>query len=1423
MENPNDKCFQTSKLSDCDSTFYQELLQQLKTRHEIDFTGYKESTINRRISRRLALCDCQSIEAYLHYIENKRDEINALFHDLLIGVTEFFRDPEVFEALKTQVKELLLKKTSRKNVRIWVAGCATGQEAYTISILFHECAKELHFDNNIVIYATDAHNKSLAKASAGIYALNELKGLSQEQIKRYFTRQSDDEYKIAKQYRKPIVFAQHNLLEDPPLVNMDFISCRNVLIYFKNAAQKKLLHKFNFALNSNGLLLLGKSEGVSELGIYYKQVDKNAHIFKKIKSFGPIHRLIDDDRFASIDCIGPEASSTHSSNFQINTKLLRSYDALLARHLPPGVLITREGEIVHYFEGAQKYLNPASGRPSIYILDNVSGQVKIALSVLIQRINEGETRIEYRCVYTSEEKDVPINIIADYIELTPEKNGYIHITFATTDIPKLSEAKIDLKPTSEDYAAEKENIKRIHELENELNAAKKNLKAIIVQLQSTNEELQSVNEELYTVNAEYSKTNEELQQLDTEHQAILECFDMGIIIIDNQRRIQKFNRTIFNLMHLLPQDIGRPLEHVTSHAVDIQQILEYVESMFETREICKKDIVTRDGNHFSMCLYPFTLLDDPTPGAIITFSSLSEIREANDKLRISEERLSLAIEKASQGIWEINPITQKAYYSPTWYEFFILNHTANAESINDWTKLIHPNDEQAWWAHFYHKIGQDELFSHEFRMKNIHEEWVWIMCKGRVCERNDKGQATRVIGLITDISPLKKMELALRETERCLELSLTSANQVWWEWHIPSCRLKVHGQNECILNYSCQEIEANESFWWNRIPEEEIEMVKNSLEEVFRNPDKNWYVEHRFRDKTGIYRWVIEWGKVIKRGEDGKPTRMLGITQLNDISKRSQIELEENRQLYYSIVEDQDTLICRLAPDLKITYVNGSYSSFYNKNSADLIGKNVIDLISDSEKPDFQLNLAKLNNSNPTFSTVRAHECNDNGTTQKWVKWTKRGFFDAANRLIAYQIIGQDITPLKESEDRLRDHLANAEEARINAENANKAKSEFLAVMNHELRTPLNPIIAGSELLAEIAASEEQQTIANMIHSAGEHLLSLINSVLDLSKLEAEKTAPIINRISPSETIDKVSQFFCPLAEQKKIRYEIDISEKMPNSLLSDAFLIRQILMNIIGNAFKFTREGYIKVKALYEPSEDKPNTGTFLVKVYDSGIGIPKPMQKKIFEPFSQADTGVSRKFGGTGIGLAISKKSANLLGGDIEVSNNNEQGSIFTLRIPSKVPCTQEHRDKKNTLKTNALKHVSKVTMLVVDDDPMNREIIRGLAKNQVAHIDAAQDGIDAMHYIRKRKYDIILMDIHMPHMNGFETSKAIIEEMHEDAPFIIYLTADNRIRIKNEALKKHHGSAFLSKPLKRNTLLETIDSVMESKLAASKPQNA
>lgn len=626
----------------------QQIFSALHAAYGIDFSYYKPNTVARRVERRLQLSQTPDLEGYIARLRSDPDELNSLYKDLLIGVTRFFRDEEAYQRLELDViPQLLNRLNGDDELRLWVCGCATGEEAYSIAILIHEALSARRRPIHAKIFATDVHAASLEHASTGIYSEPSLTGISTERLKRYFNKHAAG-YQVVPELRKLIVFAPHNVVKDAPFTKLDLISCRNMLIYLQPHAQKKALSLFHFALKTSGFLWLGPSESPGDLSDEFDAIDRHWKIFRKRRDV----RLPADFRLPMSPGLGRWRASAGvpaavDSRALPDIQLLRAYDVLLDEYVPPSLMVNERRELVHSFAGAGKFLSVRDGRPSSDILDLVEPDLKLALAGALQRAAKEKKPIVYGSVsLRSLPADEQLRLAVKPVTIQSTGENYFLVSFesqAKKPAPQLTETRIDFDSASRDRLADveeelqytKENLQAtIEEMETtneELQATNEELVASNEELQSTNEELHSVNEELYTVNAEHQRKITELTELTDDMDNLLRSTEIGTIFLDRALRIRKFTPQIFHAFHILPQDVGRNID-TFSHNILHEHLLEEVQRVAKTEKPFEKDVQDRHGRWFLLRIMPYRSKGH-ADGVVITLVDIASVKKTEADLR----------------------------------------------------------------------------------------------------------------------------------------------------------------------------------------------------------------------------------------------------------------------------------------------------------------------------------------------------------------------------------------------------------------------------------------------------------------------------------------------------------------------------------------------------------------------------------------------------------------------------------------------------------------------------------------------------------------------------------------------------------------------------------------------------------------------
>lgn len=632
------------------------IISVLQAQLGVDFRGYKPGTLGRRIARRMSLKNFTKVNDYLTFLREDPNEAKKLYQDLLISVTSFFRDAEAFDTLyKEGIVKLVQDKAQNESVRVWVPGCASGEEAYSIAMLLMEELERTNKDCTVQIFATDIDEEALALGRTGIYSPSMVAGLSTERLERFFVQHGND-YQITKQLREKVTFASQNVISDPPFSRLDLISCRNLLIYLNPPLQDRIIGYFHFALRSGGYLFLGRSESVSQLDGWFEPVDKTARLYRRLAN-----------------------ATTQVANFPVNGALVRvplqgvapvtrtkqagrlrelMQQHLLRNYAPAAVLTNAQHQVLYFMGPTSRYLEQPSGVPTQDLLSLAHAELRKSLRLGIKKVLDTSKPVTIDNVSIKRgatRRDARISIQQLVAADQPDK--LIIVTFE--DIVPVAKA------ATAGSSAEEPEQTTISELEDKLRDAQEDLQINLEELESTNEELQASNEEMMSVNEELQSANEELETSKEELQAMNEELStvnnqlkdkveqyeelnddlanfvsstgIATLLLSGQHRIGRFTPSAKRLFNLIETDMGRPIGDIRQK-FDDDKFLDDVDIVFQTFEPVEREVTADDGVHYLMRIAPYRADKQRSSGVVVTFVDISHRLENERQLRESEAR-----------------------------------------------------------------------------------------------------------------------------------------------------------------------------------------------------------------------------------------------------------------------------------------------------------------------------------------------------------------------------------------------------------------------------------------------------------------------------------------------------------------------------------------------------------------------------------------------------------------------------------------------------------------------------------------------------------------------------------------------------------------------------------------------------------------
>jgi two-component system CheB/CheR fusion protein len=618
-----------------------------------DFSLYKNTTLYRRIERRMGLHQIGKIAGYVRYLRENPQEVELLFNELLIGVTNFFRDPEAWKQLETEALPALLgDRNSTQTLRAWVPACSTGEEVYSLAILFKEALEKLKPPRNITvqIFATDLDKHAIEKAREAVFPDNIVSDISAARLDRFFIK-VDRGYQVTKSIREMVIFAPQNIIMDPPFTKLDFISCRNLLIYLTPELQKKLLPLFHYSLNPGGFLFLGSAETIGGFTNLFEPLAGKNRLYRRLASSVLTSELVEFPTAFSVTRADPASASAVSPD---NLQTLAD-QVLLQKHSPAAVLTNEKGDILYTSGRTGKYLEPAAGKANWNIFAMARQGLSYELTETFQKaVRQKETiTIKNLVVGTNGEKQV-VNVTVEPIVEKNALQGMVMIVF--TDVDTKPKTRATGKPTISSVRVadlEQELDSARHEVQSireEMQSSQEELKSSHEEMQSTNEELQSTNEELTTSKDELQSLNEELQTVNQELETrleelshtnndmknLLDSTDIATLFLDNNMCVRRFTSETSKVTKLIASDVGRPITDIAS-ALLYPGLAEDAREVLRILTKAEKQISTPEGNWFAARILPYRTLDNMIDGVVITFNDITAAKKLEAELRNKEK------------------------------------------------------------------------------------------------------------------------------------------------------------------------------------------------------------------------------------------------------------------------------------------------------------------------------------------------------------------------------------------------------------------------------------------------------------------------------------------------------------------------------------------------------------------------------------------------------------------------------------------------------------------------------------------------------------------------------------------------------------------------------------------------------------------
>ena len=887
-----------------------EVLAVLRTRARHDFGGYKKPTLVRRIQRRMGLAQIERMSEYARSLRQNPGEIQALADDLQIHVTGFFRDPEAWEALRTNVIDPLVEEREEDAaIRCWITACSSGEEAYTLGILLLEAADRVgkHFD--IKIFATDTAERSLAHARAGVFPGGIASEIAPDRLDRWFDK-DDSNYRVKKEVRELVVFAPQNVTQDPPFSRLDIATCRNLMIYLEPEVQRRVLSLLHFGLREGGALLLGTSETVHAAGELFEPIDKKWRLYRRM---GPTrHGVIDFPPPHALSKNGKsngEASPSRSFRDATARPLTRASVGqlanlvLLERHTPPSVVIDRLGEIVYFHGDTGRFLAQPRGEPTRELLtlakESVRGAVRSAMHKAVAT-NEPVTAPDGLLV-DEEGHRLRIEVKAAPLEGRP---GATYFLVSFTEHREPAPAPSPVTPEAGEAAELKEELARVHdELQStieelqtsneEMKASNEEITSVNEEMQSANEELetskeelQSLNEELTTVNAQLQAKMEELERTTNDLSSLLSSTDIAVVFLDRGFRIRRFTPAVLDLFELIPGDVGRPLNDLDRKFED-PDLLEDARRVLDKLLPIEREVRSDSGRWYVRRTLVYRTADNRIDGVVVTFVDITARHDAAEALRRGEERLRRATNVDGVAVNFYDNAGRLVETNDAYLKMQAMARADVAGGRLTWRDLT-PRD---YWdrteAALKELAETGRVVPYEKQcVRKDGTRWWGLFAAARIDEET-------TVEYVLDITRRREDEGLLRQKEERLRFAIEAARMGFWDWDTRTDAVESDAQHDRIFGLPPGGAKPTPGALLGRIHRDDRDRVDAALRRAIEE-QADYHAEFRVVDADGTVRWVAGYGRPYADGQE-RTVRVVGAVM--DVTARKAAEAERLRLL----------------------------------------------------------------------------------------------------------------------------------------------------------------------------------------------------------------------------------------------------------------------------------------------------------------------------------------------------------------------------------------------------------------------------------------------------------------------------------------------------------------------------------------------
>jgi two-component system CheB/CheR fusion protein len=1279
-----------------DETAIVEVLADLRAQTGHDFSHYKRATVLRRIARRLQVNSLESIPQYLDFIRTHPVETRALLQDLLIGVTHFFRDRDAFASIESHIPQLFAGKKKDDQIRVWVAGCATGEEAYSIAMLLCEHASRLEKSPRIQIFATDIDEQAIAEAREGLYPSMIEADVSQERLREFFVR-DHGRYRVCKEVREKVLFAAHNLLKDAPFSRCDLISCRNLLIYLNSKAQGQLFDIFHFALRAGGLLFIGGSENHSQAQALFSPIDAKNRVFVRRSTPRPTWKLpllplatpsLARPRRWEARTLPPLLQSspenaadvalagTHAGHLRREALFGELHLRLLEQYGPPSVVVNETQDIVHLSESAGRYLHFVAGEPTANVIKAIdsklqielrtalfkAGQLNETVNSAVQQVEVGGATenvwLEVRPMRASDEAHGFFLVL--FHKQTengqPPENAIVPVSVISRDAEEeMAFLKRQVSVTVEQYEAANEELKASNE---ELQAMNEEMRSATEELETSKEELQSVNEELVTVNSELKNSVEDLSRTNADLNSLMASSDIGTIFLDRQLRIHRFTPSAQTIFNLIPSDMGRPIADITSKLNYEGFVTDGLAVLHDLKTI-EREVRLGAAKWFLTRIAPYRTGEDRIAGVVATFIDITRRKEAEDQLRAISARMERQLHRFNT---VMSAVPDFIYHFDLEGRFTYVNQSF----LDFWGKSF----EEVIGKSF-HDVGYPEELAARLQAqiqqvietgKALKGDKSYFSAGGR---RDHEyiffpllaadGSVEAVAGATRDITQRKQVEESLRESEERLRLATGAAGIFIWEINLTTNEMKSSGNVAEVLGFSLGN-NVDENF--ALIHPDDREAASERFRRI-RNGDGTHKSEVRLiNPANGEVVWARAQGHVVPDAA-GKPARLIGITQNTTQEKLAEGKLHESQERFRLLVEGaKDYAMFLIDPENVITFWSSGAERLFRWTQEEALGKSGDVIFTEEDRArgavKKEISIALSEGRAPD----RRYHLRKDGS-RFWADGVLMRLDDETGRLRGFAKVARDATDQKNNEEALL-HARDEMEQRV------LERTRDLLATNAELERTMAQRQQLERELLEISEREKRRI--------GEDLHDMVCQELTATALFLKSSAKRLGSKSPeaAETLEESAE---------TVNRNVGIARELARGLQAvelTASGFKNALRDLAAGACQNTGVK-CHVKAARGANIDDDTVALHLYRIAQEAVtnAIKHSGAKNILISFDHDKTHVCVSVQDDGKGFAPDKKRkglglhmmryrANALGGTLKIERRKTGGMDVTCKIP-------------------------------------------------------------------------------------------------------------------------------------------------------------